>query len=134
MSFPMELVVIDTDPGGVRDVHVQLSASGTAHELHLTPRGEGELYGRLSLPDAPRYLRIEATCTTSTGSEPCMDEVLFMSSTASSRLEFQLFTHDGHTELLSTDSSGYPLWLGFSWGALLLVVGLLGLIRARSHA
>jgi hypothetical protein len=134
MSFPLELVVIDADPRVIRDIHVRVSALGDTHELQLAPQGHHVLAGRLTLPDAPRFLRIEADCTTSSPSHPCLDEVHFLSSTDAELLELQLVTHDGQGELMIADSTGLPLWQGFSWGAVLLAVTLFGVLRSRDHA
>ncbi len=134
MSFPFALVVFDSDLREIRDVHVHLSALGAEHELELARDGDQGMQGQLTLPAAPRFMRIEADCTTSMGTEPCLDELWFPPSTDGAVLELQLVREDGHVMLMSADSSGMPVWVGFSWGALLLVAGLVGITWSRSHA
>ncbi len=134
MSFPLELVVIDADPDIIHGIQVHISAMGDARELQLEPRGHHELAGELTLPDAPRYLRIEADCTTSSPTHPCLDEVHFLTSTDAELIELQLVHHAGRAELMLTDTTGVPLPLTFLWGAVLLAATLFGIHRSRRHA
>lgn len=124
MSYRLTITVETSPDTPVVPVDLSLSVGGEQLGLSLAPAGAG-LQGRLELPEAPRYLRIQGECGDAVKAS-CLDELVMLDDAASGQLHYQQVHDHSGPRLLRVGDGAVPLWAGFSWGAaLLLALGLL---------
>ncbi len=119
MPYPLTITVQTLPDTPAVPVVLSLGFGGEQLSVALEPAGDG-LLGRIELPAAPRYLRIQGDCGDQ--AQPhCLDELVLPGTVQGGRLHYAQIQDPDGPRLVRVGEPALPLWVGFGWGGLLLL-------------